>query len=122
MIGNPHGRRVELFQAALARREMPPARVVAWADLLAGSARLEGIVRPGDVFRLESPGKDFEVERAILALGADAPDGEDSEGVAYSDRIPPSSADSSTFPPTTSCCAGSKSAVRRSSRRARRHY
>ena len=37
LVATPGGRRVELFQAALARAGLRPARVVAWADLLAGT-------------------------------------------------------------------------------------
>lgn len=72
LIGNPGGRRVELFQAALARKGRPPARLVAYADLLAGRAQLGEIARPGSVVRIESPGKDFPVERALLRFGAEA--------------------------------------------------
>jgi hypothetical protein len=74
VLGNPGGRRVELFQAALAQLALPPARVVPWIDLLAGRAGLAGVVRPGDVVRIESPGKDFDVEKALLAAGAEADD------------------------------------------------
>jgi hypothetical protein len=77
LVANPLGRRVALFQDALAAAGQPPARVVAWADVLAGGANLADSVRRGDVVRLESPGRDFEVERAILAAGAGEPDEED---------------------------------------------
>lgn len=63
-----------LFQAALRDLGLPPARLVAWADLIAGTADLAETVRAGDVVRIESPGKEFAVERALLALGADQPD------------------------------------------------
>lgn len=76
VAGNPGCRRVALFQEALARRGLPPARVVPYADLLAGRATLEQVVAAGAVVRLESPGRDFEVERALLAAGADEPDAE----------------------------------------------
>ncbi len=74
VVGNPGGRRVELFQAALARLGRAPAQVVGYADLLAGRAELAGVIAPGALLRIDSPGKDFAVERAILALGADRPD------------------------------------------------
>src|SRR4029453_14473180 len=48
--------------------------VVAYADLLAGRVHLASAVRPGAVVRIESPGKDFAVEQALLALGAAEPD------------------------------------------------
>lgn len=74
LVANPESRRVALFQAALRDLGLPTARLVAWADLLAGRADLTETVRAGDVVRIESPGKEFAVERALLALGADQPD------------------------------------------------
>ncbi len=74
LVANPASRRVILFQAALHGLGLPPARLVAWADLLAGEADLTAMVRAGDVVRIESPGQEFAVERALLALGADQPD------------------------------------------------
>jgi hypothetical protein len=74
VVGNPGCRRVVLFQEALTRCRLPPAALVPYADLIAGRAALEQVVRPGTVVRLESPGRDFEVERALLAAGADEPD------------------------------------------------
>jgi hypothetical protein len=83
VIGNPGSRRVELFQAALASARLPAARVVAWADLLDRRTTLPDHVREADVVRLESPGKDFDVEQAILRAGADEPDEEDPRGSKY---------------------------------------
>jgi hypothetical protein len=74
VVGNPGSRRVELFQAALCGLGHAPAQVVAYADLLAGRVHLASAVRPGAVVRIESPGKDFAVEQALLALGAAEPD------------------------------------------------
>jgi hypothetical protein len=74
IVGNPESRRVTLFQAALQGLGLPPARIVPWADLIANHADLGGVVRAGDVVRIESPGKEFAVERALIALGADEPD------------------------------------------------
>jgi hypothetical protein len=76
VIGNPGSRRVDLFQAALADLSLAPAQVVAYADLLAGRVHLASVVSPGAVVRIESPGKDFAVERALLMLGADEPEAE----------------------------------------------
>jgi glutathione synthase/RimK-type ligase-like ATP-grasp enzyme len=73
-VGNPDSRRVVLFQEALAQREQPPAAVVAWCDLLSGKARLSDSLCPDSIVRIESPGRDFAVERALLIAGADAPD------------------------------------------------
>jgi hypothetical protein len=69
VIGNPGSRPVELFQAALCRRRLPPARIVAWKELLEGRVALPEVVPPGAVVRLETPGRDFETERSLLAAG-----------------------------------------------------
>jgi len=83
LVGIPDSRRVELFQQAMARLELSPARLVSYADLLAGRAALGDALRPGTLVRVESPGKDFAVERALLALGADAEDEDDPSGTAF---------------------------------------
>src|SRR5207248_2424978 len=70
----PGCRRVALFQEGLARRGRPAAVLVPYADLIAGRVTLEQVVRPGAVVRLESPGRDFAVETALIAAGADEPD------------------------------------------------
>jgi len=74
VIGNPGGRRIELFQAALNELRLPAAQVVSYLDLLSGKEALPRSVRDGTVVRVESPGKDFEVERALIAAGAEAAD------------------------------------------------
>jgi hypothetical protein len=72
IIGNPGSRRIELFQSALARLGCPSARLVAYADLLSGRQELPQVVVPDSIVRIESPGRDFQVERLLLATGADA--------------------------------------------------
>jgi hypothetical protein len=74
VIGNPGSRRVELFQAALAELRLPPAQIVSYLDLLSGKETLSRSIREGTVVRIESPGKDFDVERALIAKGADVAD------------------------------------------------
>ena len=74
IVGNPSGRRVALFQAALDRSGQPPATVVSYLDLLAGRAHLGTVLQAGGLLRVESPGGDFEVEKALLAAGADVAD------------------------------------------------
>jgi hypothetical protein len=71
VLANPGSRRADLFQAALRGLGLPPARVVPYADLLEGRCSLPEVVQEGDTVRIESPGKDWEVERALLAAGAD---------------------------------------------------
>jgi len=70
IIGIPGHRRIELFQAALTGLHLPPAQVISYADLIAGQVKLAEVVRANDVVRIESSGQDWEVERAILQLGA----------------------------------------------------
>lgn len=74
IIGIPESRRVTLFQAALARLGRPPAQVLSYLDLLNDRIDLSLIVREGAILRIESPGKDFDVERALLARGASIED------------------------------------------------
>jgi hypothetical protein len=74
VVGNAGCRRVALFQEALSRCQQPAAALISYADLIVGRVTLEQVVRPGAVVRLESPGRDFDVEKALLAAGADEVD------------------------------------------------
>src|SRR5688572_21812522 len=96
VVGNPGSRRVELFAAAATAAGLPPPIVAAWTDLLAGRSSLYDVVRAGDVVRLESPGRDFEVERAILAAGAEESDPDDPTDGTY-DRAGRDAIDSLSF-------------------------
>jgi hypothetical protein len=69
IIGNPGCPRVAGFQSALASQGLPPAEVVHHADLLRHQVHLASRVKPGTVVRLESPGRDFEVEKLLLCAG-----------------------------------------------------
>ena len=77
VLGHADCKRVALFQEALARRGLPPARLVAWRDLLTGRADLTAAVADSAWVRIESPGRDFEVERLLLAAGASEAETED---------------------------------------------
>lgn len=90
VIGNAD-RRVALFQDALVRQGLLPAQVVLYADLLAGRVHLAQIVQPGDVVRIESPGKNWEVEQALLRVGAEDAAGEEWE------RLPASAVNALAF-------------------------
>ncbi len=81
VLGNPGDSRVDLFQAALRARDLPPAAVIAYADLLAGRIDLAVALAPGSLLRIESPGRNPEVERALLARGAGAAAEEGSPGI-----------------------------------------
>jgi len=82
VVGHGAGRRVALLREALARLGLPPARVVSYPDLLVGRVALPDVVQAGSIVRIESPDKDLEGERALLAAGADEPDpdGPDADG------------------------------------------
>ncbi len=72
IIGNPENRRVTFFQDALRRQGLAQALVVPYRRLLRERrAQLEALGQRGGVVRLESPGEDAEVERRLIALGAD---------------------------------------------------
>ena len=71
IVGNPENRRVALFREALAARGLPPPLVLPWADLLAGRRSI-GEVPDGAVLRVDSPGENWAVEKALLAAGAEA--------------------------------------------------
>ncbi len=74
IVGNPGGRRVALFQESMAALGLAPAVVVPYAELLAGRVALEAFVTEGTILRFESPDRDFDVERALIAAGADEDD------------------------------------------------
>jgi hypothetical protein len=70
LIGVPDSRRTQLFQAALARAGKPAATVVSFVDLLREKTNIADLVSAQTVVRIDSPGKDFETERALLRAGA----------------------------------------------------
>lgn len=61
LVGNPENRRVTLFQEAMRRAGLAPARLVPWLEVLGGRAEFEA----GELVRLESPGENPKVERAL---------------------------------------------------------
>src|SRR5262245_40899190 len=76
-ICNPDGKRWQAFARELAgfwreRRVTPDVVVVPWKDLVARDGCLDGLPafdRPA-VVRLESPGRDFDVTKLLIAAGA----------------------------------------------------
>lgn len=74
VIGNPESRRVETFgrtvRTATGRRPV----VLAWTRVLRQQVAWDELPAGPLFVRLESPGKNWEVERSLLALGADQPD------------------------------------------------
>ncbi len=79
-LANPCGdRRMRLFQTALENLGLPPAVLIPYEDYLDGKTRLTEILRPGDIFRIDSPGRNFAVERTLLRRGAQVTEEEDTE-------------------------------------------
>ena len=70
ILGNPENRRLTLFQAALRSEGFAPARVVPWLELLEDPKALERVDLAQCWFRIDAAGENFEVERALLTLGA----------------------------------------------------
>ena len=71
VLGNPENRRVQLFSAAVAQSQRYRLKVVAWLDFLADPQTLASHLEPDAIVRVESPGENFAVERALLLLGAE---------------------------------------------------
>jgi hypothetical protein len=72
LIGVPGSRRTQFFQAALARAGKPSARVVSFIDLLREETIITNLISAETIVRVDSPGKDFETERALLRAGSEA--------------------------------------------------
>lgn len=72
VVANPHCRRLELFRAAVEKCGYCAPVVVSYSALLAKEVCLQDVVREGDFARLESPGRDWEVEKALLLRGVRA--------------------------------------------------
>ena len=87
VLGNPGCDRVAAFQSALAGLGLPPARLVAYLEIIAGRTSMADVLRPGSVLRIESPGGDFEVELALVAEGADVEDEDDDDASPRPARI-----------------------------------
>jgi len=62
-----------MFQAALAAEGRPPARVIAWRDLIEPGAPARVLGDARELVRLDSTGEDDEVERGLLARGGAPP-------------------------------------------------
>jgi hypothetical protein len=71
LIANPETRRVQLFQQALERCGVPPARSISYADLLAHRCDLAEFDSPDTIFRFDAPERSFEVDRGFIAAGAE---------------------------------------------------
>jgi glutathione synthase/RimK-type ligase-like ATP-grasp enzyme len=74
VLGNPSNRRVRFFQEALGTLGWPQAQVVSWQRALEAPETLLSEVGPRTLLRIDSPGESFEVERLLIARGAEVPD------------------------------------------------
>lgn len=72
LIANPENRRTTFLQEGLARLGHPPATVLAYQDLLAGTVNLAELLPQHAILRIDSPGENYEVEKALLVHGAEA--------------------------------------------------
>jgi hypothetical protein len=70
-IANPETRRVELFQQALKAQGLPPAKLIPYVDLLAHNCDLAEFDSPDTIFRFDAPERSFEVDRGLIAAGAE---------------------------------------------------
>jgi glutathione synthase/RimK-type ligase-like ATP-grasp enzyme len=71
VITNPESRRGQLFQEALTRGGLPPAKLISYADLLKQRLDLAEYDAVNTIFRLESPERSFVVDRGLIAAGAE---------------------------------------------------
>ncbi|OUL28896.1 STM4014 family protein [Nostoc sp. 106C] len=74
LIANPENRRVSFLQQVIAHFNLPPATVVDYADLIAGKQTLEQFNAPNTIIRFDSPEKNFDIDKAIIALGFNVSD------------------------------------------------
>ncbi|MGW6687275.1 STM4014 family protein [Streptomyces sp. NPDC054961] len=65
VVGNPENRRVALFSEAVRDAGLPAARIVPWARVLREGGAVFG---PDELVRLDSPGENTEVDRALRGL------------------------------------------------------
>jgi glutathione synthase/RimK-type ligase-like ATP-grasp enzyme len=74
LITNPETRRIQLFQQAIARFNLPPAQLITYEDLLTEKRSLAEYNTPNTWIRFDSPERNFTVDRHFIAAGATAPD------------------------------------------------
>ncbi len=71
VIANPENRRVSFLQQALEHFNLPAAKVITYADLIAEKEQLDCFNSSEYIIRFDSPERNFETEKAVLAMGAD---------------------------------------------------
>lgn len=72
VIGSTGDRRLHLFAAALQRLGLPTPHQIDYAQLISGEINLAEVIAAGDIVRIESPGKSWATEQAMLKAGATA--------------------------------------------------
>ncbi|MET9886720.1 STM4014 family protein [Streptomyces sp. NPDC006430] len=65
VVGNPENRRVALFARAVRDAGLPAPRIVPWTSVLREGG---GAFAPDELVRLDSPGENAEVDRALRGL------------------------------------------------------
>ncbi len=70
VIGNPENRRIGLFHQALNYWNLSSAKVLDYLDLIGQLENLANIIVSQTTIRIESPERNFLVEKAIIAAGA----------------------------------------------------
>ncbi len=68
IIANPETRRLQVFQQALERFGLRPARLISYADLLANRCELAQFDSPDTIFRFNAPERSLEVDREFIVL------------------------------------------------------
>jgi glutathione synthase/RimK-type ligase-like ATP-grasp enzyme len=81
VIAPLESRRVRALQNSLLERNLPPARVLPWLEVMAG-VPLEEHIRPNTLLKLDSPSEDWATDRALLELGYTLPEPERHGGYA----------------------------------------
>lgn len=71
-VTNEGCRRLAFYRDALQKLGFHAPVVVPYSDLLARKVHLQEVIREGDIVRLESPGRDWGVEKALLLRGVEA--------------------------------------------------
>ncbi len=70
VIGNPENRRIGLFHQALNYWNLSSAKVLDYLDLICQLENLANIIVSQTTIRIESPERNFLVEKAIIAAEA----------------------------------------------------
>jgi hypothetical protein len=87
IIGNPENRRIGLFQQALNYWGLPSAKVLDYLDLIGDRETLADIVDSQTIIRIESPERNFLVEKAIIAAGANIEPAENHQQITAADAL-----------------------------------